>query len=192
MTLKPRYLFFLTIFLFYLPVSGHTATYDLEKPHTQILFFCSHLGFSKSQGKFLDFSGSFEFDEASPDKSSVDVKIKAASLEMNDAKWNEHLKSADFFNVDKYPEIMFKSTGIKMTGENTAIVTGDLTLLGVTKPVALTTTFNKAGVHPISEKFVAGFSASTTLKRSEFGMKYGLPALGDDVEIRLEVEGIRR
>ena len=86
----------------------------------------------------------------------------------------------------------FKSTAIEVTGENTAKITGDLTLLGVTHPVTLDVTHNKSGTHPYSGKFVSGFSATTTIKRSAFGMKYGLPAVSDDVEVRLEVEGIRQ
>jgi len=107
-------------------------------------------------------------------------------------KWDAHMKNEDFFHVEKYPEMTFKSTGIEVTGENTARITGDLTLLDVTKPVTLNVTYNKSGVHPYSGEYVAGFSADTMITRSEFGMDYGLPGVGDDVEIRLEVEGIRQ
>lgn len=121
-------------------------------------------------------------------QSKVDVTIKTASIEMDDQKWNDHLKNADFFNVEQYPEMTFKSTNVEVTGENTANVTGDLTLLGVTKPVTLNVTHNKTGAHPMNGKSGIGFSATGTLKRSDFGMNYGLPAVGDDVELRIEVE----
>ena len=101
------------------------------------------------------------------------------------------MKNEDFFNVEKFPTMTFKSTNIEITGENTANITGDLTILDTTKPVTLDVTHNKSGVHPFNGEFVAGLSATTTVKRSDFGMTYGLPAVGDDVEIRLEVEGFR-
>lgn len=165
--------------------------YNFDKAHTQILFFVNHLGFSDSHGEFLDFDGGFTFDRGEPAKSSVEVTIQTAGLDMNDEKWDEHMKGADFFNVEKFPTMTFKSTGIEVTGENTANITGDLTILGVTKPVVLTTVHNKSDKFPMGEKYVAGLSATTTIKRSDFGMTYGLPMVGDDVEIRIQVEGVR-
>ncbi len=173
--------------------TAHAAPekYEFDKDHTQILFFVNHLGFSNSQGEFHDYDGGFTFDAENPENSSIDVTIMTDSVDMDDEKWDDHLKNADFFHVEKYPEMTFKSTAIEVTGENTGKVTGDLTLLGVTQPVVLDVTFNKADTHPYSGKFVAGFSGSTTIKRSEFGMEYGLPAVGDEVTVRLEVEGVR-
>jgi len=166
--------------------------YIFDKTHTQILFFVSHLGFSMSQGEFLDFDGHFIFDRAHPEKSSIDVSIKTESIDMDNEKWNKHMKNEDFFDVEKFPTMTFKSTGFDITGENTANITGDLTILDVTKPVTLTTTYNKSGVHPFNKEIVAGFSATASIKRSEWGMTYGLPGVGDDVEIRIEVEGYKR
>lgn len=111
---------------------------------------------------------------------------------MDDEAWDTHLKSKDFFDVEKFPDMVFKGTTIEITGDKTAKINGELTLLGVTKPVTLDTVFNKAGKHPFSGKYVAGFSAVTNIKRSDFGMEYGLPMIGDDVNIHLEVEGIRQ
>lgn len=165
--------------------------YTFDKAHTQILFFVDHLGFSKSQGEFLDFDGFFNFDLEHPEKSNVDVSINVAGLDMDDEKWNTHMKSADLFDIEKYPTMTFKSTAIEVTGKKTANITGDFTLLGVTKPVVLAVTHNKSDKHAFSGKYVSGFSATTTIKRSEFGMEYGLPMVGDDVEIRIEVEGVR-
>ncbi len=166
--------------------------YAFDKAHTQILFFINHLGFSNSQGEFLDYDGQFVIDEENPENSNVEVDIKVAGLDLDDDKWNEHVLGADFFDAETYPSITFKSTDVKLTGDNTAEVTGDLTMHGVTKPVTLHMTHNKSGVHPYSGKYVAGFSGETTVKRSDFGMTYGLPGIGDDVHIRLEVEGIRQ
>lgn len=166
--------------------------YAFDKAHTQILFFADHLGFSYSQGEFHDYDGYFTFDRENPENSEIDVTIRTASIDMDHEKWDAHMKNEDFFDVENHPTMTFKSTGIEVTGENTANITGDLTLLGVTKPVVLNVTHNKSGEHPFSGKYVAGFSASTTVKRSEFGMDYGLPMLGDNVEVRLEVEGVRQ
>lgn len=163
--------------------------YVFDKVHTQIFFTVNHAGFSNSTGKFLDFDGGFSLDTTKPENSSVDVTIKTASINMDDEKWDTHLKGNDFFNVEKFPDMTFKSTKVEVSGENMANVTGDLTLLGVTKPVTLAVKLNQAGKHPFSGKDAAGFSITGTLKRSDFGMVYGLPAVGDDVQLRIEVEG---
>lgn len=167
------------------------ATYSFDKAHTQVLFFVNHLGFSNSQGEFHDYDGVILFDETVPEISKVDVTIKTASIDMDHEKWNDHMRNEDFFNVEKFPDMTFKSTKIEVTGDQTADITGDLTILDVTKPVTLAVTHNKSGKHPFSGKYVSGFSGSTKIKRSDFGMKYGLPLVGDEVTIMLEVEAIR-
>jgi polyisoprenoid-binding protein YceI len=166
--------------------------YEFDTVHSQIIFFVSHLGFSISEGEFLDFDGLITFNRDEPEKSSVNVTIDTASIDMDDEKWNDHMKNEDFFNVEKYPHMTFKSTDIEVTGEKTAKITGDLTILETTKPVTLDVTFNKAGKHPFGDKYAAGWSATTSIKRSDFGMNYGLPNVGDDVEIRIEVEAVRK
>lgn len=173
------------------PAHADVEKYTLDKAHTQIFFAVDHLGFSTSRGKFVEFDGGFTFDTAEPAKSSIDVTIKPAGLNMDDAKWNEHLKSADFFDVEKFPTMTFKSTAIEVTGEHTANITGDLTMHGITKPVVLAVTHNKSGKHPFGDKYVSGFSAKGSVKRSDFGMVYGLPLVGDDVSIEIQVEGDR-
>jgi polyisoprenoid-binding protein YceI len=165
--------------------------YTLESPHTQIMFTVNHLGFSHSTGKFLTYEGGFTLDRANLEKSSVDVTIKTASVDLGDQKWNDHMKNADFFNVEKFPDMTFKSTGIVLTGADTADITGDLTMIGVTKPVTLKVKHNKSGPHPMGERFMAGFDATAEIKRSDFGMSYGLPMVGDDVKITISVEGIQ-
>ena len=165
--------------------------YTFDRAHTQVLFFVDHLGFSQSQGEFHDYDGGFTFDADDWGNSQVEATIRTASLDMDDYAWDKHLRSEDFFDVKKHPEMIFRSTTVERKDGQRGVIEGDLTLLGVTKPVTLEVTFNKAGIHPISKKYVAGFSASTVIKRSEFGMKYGLPMVGDDVQIRLEVEGHR-
>lgn len=179
------------ILLSFQPARADVETYHLDKPHTQVIFFVDHLGFAKSSGKFLDYSGSITFDRAQPENSKADVTIQTASLDMGDQKWNEHLKGSDFFNVTKFPTMEFKTTGIEINGENLAAMTGDLTILGVTKPVVLDVTFNKCDKHPFGTEYHCGFSAATLINRSDWGMNYGLPMVGDEVEIRIEVEAIR-
>lgn len=166
-------------------------SYTFDKVHTQIFFSVSHLGFSFSTGSFTGFDGGFSFDRTKPENSAVNVTIDTGSLRLNDAKWEEHVTSEDFLNVAAFPSMTFKSTKVEKTGDNTGRITGDLTLLGVTKPVTLDVVFNKAAIHPYSKNYVAGFSAKAALNRSDFGMTYGLPGIGDEVNITLEVEGIR-
>ncbi len=183
--------FFAVLMLLAMPARAEIHIYDIEKPHTQIIFSVNHLGFSHSYGKFTDHTGKILYNEGEPAKSSVEITIPATSLEMHDQKWNDHLKSPDFFNVEKFPNMTFKSTAIAVTGPDTADITGDLTLLGVTRPVVLKTKQNKVGKHPMREKYAAGFSAATTIKRSDFGMGYGVPMISDEVNIIIEVESIR-
>ena len=165
--------------------------YVFEPVHTQILFFCDHLGFSKSQGEFLKFNGTFNFNPDNLEDTVAQISIDASSIDMDNDKWDDHMKNEDFFDVENYPTIEFKSTKVVPHSDKKATMHGDLTILGHTESVALSVTHNKLGVHPFSGDTIAGFSATTTVKRSLFGMTYGLPALGDDVEIRLEVEGVQ-
>lgn len=160
----------------------------LDKPHTQVIFVVNHMGFSHSYGKFTDYEGAIALDTATPADSSVEVTIKTASLDLDDDKWNEHMKGKDFFDVEKFPTMTFKSTKVEVTGEKTANVTGDLTLLGVTKPVTLAVTQNGLGKHPMKDVMATGFSGTATIKRSDFGMGYGIPMVGDDVKVIIEVE----
>lgn len=170
--------------------TGGQEKYLFDKPHTQIMFSVDHLGFTKSHGRFLDYDGFFVLDRADITKSYVDATIKVASLDMGDEKWDEHLKSPDFFDAEKFPTMTFKSTSVVKTSDNTADVTGDLTILGVTKPVVLNVVHNKSGVFPMNDKmYVAGFTATTHFKRSDFGMTKYAPMLGDDVQIVLEIQG---
>lgn len=165
----------------------------LDPAHASILFGVSHLGFSKTFGRFNSVEGAFTIDADAPENSSVVVSIVAASLDTNHLKRDEHLRGADFFDVTKYPTLTYKSTSVKRTGDKTALVTGDLTLHGVTKPVPLQVTLVNSGPNPMDKtKTVAGFSARGTLKRTDFGMGYAAPVLGDEVEIIIEVDAIKQ
>lgn len=173
------------------PARAQIEDYEFDKAHTQIMFAVSHLGFTNSHGRFMEFDGGFQFNRAEPEKSKVDVTIQTASIFMGTEKWDESMTSKKFFDVENFPTMTFKSTKVEKTGDNTGKITGDLTILETTKPVILDVVFNKSGKSPFGEKYKAGFSATGAIKRSDFGMKYGLPLVGDDVQIMLEVEGDR-
>lgn len=170
------------------PSEGRAEKYVLDKPHTQIVFAVDHLGFVKSYGKFTDYAGTIDWNKTEPAKSKVDVTIQTGSLDMGDATWNEHLSAPKYFDVAKFPAMTFKSTSVAVTGKNTANITGDLTLRGVTKPVVLAAVMNKEGKHPFMNRMEAGFSATTKIKRSDFGMTEAIPFVSDEVTITLEVE----
>ena len=173
------------------PAAAEPQRYEFDKPHTQILFFADHMGFSKSHGEFMEFDGHFTFDQSAPENSSVEVAIKTDSIRMKTEKWEDHLKNEDFFNVTEYPEMTFKSTGITVTGDDTADLAGDLTMLGQTHPVTLHVKHNKSAPHPFkANTYMSGFEATATIDRATWGMTYGTPMMSSDVEIRINVEGI--
>lgn len=179
------------------PVSRDLAVapagqYELEKSHASITFKVRHMGFADYTMRFNDFDATLDLNPASPEKSKLDATIKPASLDSNNPKLTEHTSNKDFFDVAKYPTITFKSTAIEKTGANTGKVTGDLTMHGVTKPVTLDVTFNNGGQHMMFKKYDLGFSATTTIKRSEFGMGYGIPMVGDEVHAAIEVEMLQK
>lgn len=166
-------------------------TFRIDPTHTNVLVKANHIGFSNVYLKVRDVDGEFTFDEKNPEDSEVTVTMQANSIDGFDEKFNEHLHGNDFFSVETYPIITFASTGIEVTGENTAIITGDLTIKGMAQPATLNVTFNKAGKNPFATDYRAGFSATGTIKRSDYGITYAAPAVADEVGIVLEVEGIR-
>jgi len=163
-------------------------TYQFDPNHTNINWSANHFGFSNPSGKFNDVSGKLILDEKNPQNSSVDVVIKIASLNTGLSKFDKHLKSADFFNFDKYETAKFTSTSVKVLGKNKAKITGDFTLLGVTKPLTLDVKLNKIGLNQFTQVKTAGFSASGVIKRSEFDMNYGVPGVSDEVKLEIEAE----
>ena len=166
--------------------------YTIEKNHTSVMWIADHFGYSKVSGKFTDISGEIVFDEKKPQDSSVQVEIKTDSIATGLPKFEDHLKSKDFFDVKNFPTAKFVSKKIIVEGKkNKAQIVGDLTLLGVTKEVILKAEFNKSAPNPMSQKPTIGFSAKTTINRSDFGMKYALPGVADKVELVIEVEANR-
>lgn len=171
------------------PASANTFTIDTS--HSNIVFLVSHLGYARMVGQFQDWSGNFTFDESKPESASVQLTIKTESVDTDLQKRDDHLRSADFFNAVEFPEMTFASKAVEVTGKNSGKLTGDLTLLGVTKPVTLDVTFNKAATNPWGT-FAAGFSATGSLKRSDFGMTTMLGGLGDEITLIIEVEGLQQ
>lgn len=162
--------------------------YNLDPTHTNIDWRANHFGFSNPSGKFTKTTGTITIDEANHEKSSVDVTIETDGIVTGIEKFDAHLKNADFFNVEKFPKATFKSTKVEKTGNDTAKVTGDLTLLGKSNPVVLDVKFNKKAENPFSKKQTIGFSATTEIKRSAWGISYAIPGVSDEVQLAIEAE----
>ncbi|MFC4350922.1 YceI family protein [Fodinicurvata halophila] len=179
---------------FSLPGLAAPEEYQLDPAHAYVLFKVEHAGYSHTIGRFNDVDGSFVFDEEAPSISDLEVTIQSESVDTNHEKRDEHLRSADFLDVETYPEITFAMTGSEQTGEKTGTITGDLTILDTTREVTLDVTWNKSATSPFGDNYITGASATTTINRSEFGMEYGVEsgAVGDEVDIEIEIEAIRQ
>jgi polyisoprenoid-binding protein YceI len=170
------------------PVSA--AVYEIEPGHTRVNYKISHLGYSYMPGTFNDIKGTIHFDDAKVEESSVNVTIATKSVTMDHDVLDGKLLSETFFNAEKYPTITFKSVKVEKTGDDRGSVTGDLTLLGVTKPVTLKVKFNKKAVNPYVKAEMVGFSAWGQIKRSDFGMSAYLPDVGDEVFFSIQAEAV--
>jgi polyisoprenoid-binding protein YceI len=168
------------------------STFDIDIVHSHIAFFIDHLGFSKVIGTANDFSGSFDFDPAAPEKSTLNVAVKVAGIFTNSKQRDGDIQGADWFNATEFPDITYVGKEFKRTGDKTGTILGDLTIAGVTNPVTLDVTFNKDGQNPWDKSHVVGFSAKTTIKRSDYGMKAALGLIGDEVTLYIETEGKAR
>nr|WP_255323075.1 YceI family protein [Lysobacter sp. K5869] len=166
------------------------VTYKIDPNHTDVVASWSHFGFSNPIAHFGKVDGSITYDQAKPAASSVQVTIPLDGLDSHVPDFDEHLKSADFFDAAKFPNITFKSTKVEAAGANKLKVTGDLTVHGVTKPAVLDVNINKIGEQPMAKRAAAGFDATTTLKRSEFGIGKYVPNVSDEVKIRITTEAI--
>ncbi len=181
-----------------LPARAEPAVYKLDPSHTSIAFKTHHLGFSEVVGQFLTAEGSFTYDAETNSLSQLDVTIDPASVFSNDKARDGHLRGKDFLNVASFPAITFILREAKAEDASHGTVTGDLTLLGVTRPVTLDVTLNKAGDYPFAIDgkipYVLGISAETSLKRSDFGMTYAVDNgwVGDEIEVFLSFEAVRQ
>ncbi|HEY5995211.1 MAG TPA: YceI family protein [Gallionellaceae bacterium] len=178
----------LVMLLAVLPFAAHASdSYTIDPPHTFAHFTVNHLGFSTMHGRFDKTSGKATLDMAAK-TGSVEISIESGSISTGFAKRDDHLKSPDFFNAAEFPAITFKSKKFNFKGDAPASIEGELTLLGVTKPVTLTVTEFKCGTNPMSKKYECGAGATAQIKRSDFGMKAFLPAVGDDIKLEFELE----
>jgi polyisoprenoid-binding protein YceI len=164
------------------------VTYQLDPTHTMVLFSWNHFGFSNPTADLGIGKGTLVFDAADPAKSSVDVTMPLAKLDTHVSALDEHLKKPDFFDAAKYPVVTFKSTKVEALGGDHFKVTGNLTVHGVTKPVVLDATLNKSGQHPMLKVPAIGFDATATIKRSDFGVGAYVPAVSDEIQIRITTE----
>ncbi|MFI9651500.1 YceI family protein [Guyparkeria sp. GHLCS8-2] len=175
-----------------LPVTAQAAEYviDTEGQHAFIEWRINHIGFSWLYGRFNDFEGSFEYEDGQIEDASVDVTIDMASLDSNHAERDKHLREADFFHVKEYPEATFKSTGIESTDDG-FVITGDLTMRGVTKEIEIEAEKIGEGDDPWGG-YRAGFHGTTTLTLKDFGIDYDLGPAATTAEVTLSVEGVRQ
>lgn len=169
------------------PAFAAPQTYKLDPTHTAITWHVNHFGFSTPSGKFMNTDGTVILDEKDPAASKVSVTIQVADVNSGVSKLDEHLRKEDFFDTAKYPTAKFVSDKVKLTGKDTADVTGMLTIRDISKPVTLKVKLNKLAEN-MFKKQTAGFSATTTIKRSDFGMDAYVPNLGDEVRIDIESE----
>lgn len=183
-----RFLALIVALFFTTPAFAAPIKYAFDQSHTYIQFHISHLGYSTTIGLLTKYDGTVMFDEKNPENSSVEISFDPKGIRTISEKLDEHLQDASFFNTEKFPTVTFKSTNVHVTKDQMADVTGDLTLLGVTKPVVLKMKLNKMGIHPMQNKKSLGFSGEAMLKRSDFGMDKHIPAIGDDVKITIETE----
>ena len=188
--MNARSTIFVTVALAAAP-AAHATDYVIDTVHTQVYACASHLDFSTPCARFRVKSGFFHFDDAHWNDAKLDVVIDTASADLGDAKWNDTVRSWQFLDAGKYPDARFVSKSVEQTGPKSAIVRGELALRGKTHPLDLHVTFHRAGPDPYDFRYTAGFSATATLKRSDFGMTKYLPDIGDTVLIRIEAEGLR-
>ncbi len=175
--------------------AAEAQSYQFDKSHTQIRITWNHLGLSEQSLMFTEYEGNVTFDQADVTNSSVEVTIDPASVDSGVARFDDHLRSSDFFDVEAHREITFATTEVVQTGPNAGRMTGDLTIKGITKPVTLDVTLNYAGEHPLAafnERFAgrqsAGFKATGRVLRSEFDLGRNAPIVSDWVDIEINTE----
>ena len=171
---------------------SYPMAWKIDSSHSRVAFSVRHMMISNVHGQFQNVSGTVEFDEAQPTRSTVDVQIDAASIDTHDEKRDAHLRSPDFFNVEKYPTLAFRSTSVERAG-NGLRVAGDLTIAGVTKPVILEVEDEGRARDPWGNE-KAAFHATTKIKRTDFGLTWNVALeaggvlVGDDIKISIDAQ----
>ena len=178
-------------------ISTITGTWAIDATHTTIGFHARHAMVAKVRGSFGTFEGSFTLDGANPSSSSAQVTIQADSIDTRTADRDAHIKSADFLDVENFPTLTFTSTAVKYSGDDKFVLTGDLTVHGVTKSVDIDVTFNGVGPDPWGGTRI-GFEGKTEISRKDFGLTWnaaletGGVLVSDTIKIELEVEGVKQ
>ena len=162
--------------------------YQIDPNHTQVEYTYTHFGFSHITGHLNKVEGDFLFDAKDPTKSSIQVSIPIDTISVGVPDLDKELVSPAFFDAAKFPTATFQSTAVTSTGANKLAVAGDLTIHGVTKPVTLDVTVNKIGMHPMRGVAAAGFDATATIKRSDFGVALYVPNMSDEVTLHITME----
>jgi polyisoprenoid-binding protein YceI len=162
--------------------------YDLDHDHCSITFDVEHFKYSRFTMRFDRKKGQLDWNEGGLERSSVSVAIDAASIDTNVPLLDKMVKSPSLLDVERYPEIRFVSTRLERTGESRGTLTGELTIHGVTQPVALDVTFNGFAPDPLTKKDTLGFSAEGHISRAKFGLATWYPAVGDDIHVRIQAE----
>ncbi len=170
------------------PIEGVSGTYVIDPNHTNVVAQWNHFGFSNPVANFGQVEGTIVYDADNVGASSVEVTLPLSGLASFATDFNEHLSSADFFDAAKFPVATFRSTSVESAGGNSLKVTGDLTIKDNTHPVVLDVTINRFGEHPMLKRATAGFDATTTIKRSDFGVGAYVPNVSDEVQLRITTE----
>ncbi len=175
------------------PAEVQAGTYKLDPAHGKITWSVNHLGFSTYVGQFVNVAADLTLDPANPSASTLTATVPLADVDPNSDGLKAHLQTPDFFDAAQFPTATFVATSIVIDADDAteAEVTGDLTLRGVTRPVTLDVQFNQAGPS-MGGVYKVGFDGETTIKRSEFGINFALPAIGDEVELHIEGEFIKQ
>ena len=172
-------------------VRAEPVVYRFDPPHTQIFFSADHQKFSHPVGRLKVKDGWFQFDDRDFSTAKVDVEIDMKSADIGDDKWSETIRGGQLLDADKYPTARYTSKSVEKNGDNRGVIHGDLTLHGVTKPVDVEFTLNRVGNDPYRFKQKAGFSAKATIKRADFGISRYTDVIGENIELRFEIEGLR-
>ncbi len=179
--------------------TAEAAAYTFVKDYTSIRISWSHLGLSRQSARVMDVTGTVEFDPSEPEASRVDVLMNSSSLWTGVRAFDDLLKSVEYFDAQRHPTIRFRSTSARKMSERTGELTGDLTVMGITKPVTLYVVWNFSGEHPLAavnpnykDVYVAGFSATGVLRRSDWGLSRAVPLVSDEIELTIETELVRR
>lgn len=174
------------------PTALRAGDYTLDQDHAALLFKVSHLGFANYVGRFERFDVSLDFDADNPEAARVDAVIDMASLDVANDPFANTLMGPSWFDAGAFPETLFRSTGIEITGDNTGVVTGELTMRGVTRPVTMDVTFNGGGYDRLRGAYVIGLSAQSEIDRREFGVDRFAGLVGNKVTLEIEAEFLRR